>query len=418
MRIISNTQFKRYMSNNAGNLSIIAAFVLIPLLTSAGLAIDYTRLSESRSRVQQALDAGTMAAAIVMNNGGTKKSAIAEGRSFFASNCPLDECSGRLPPKFRIKRGEKVTGTYKTHIDTTFMRLAGFEKVKYSLDAEVALNQVFLEFHVAVDSSASLGIAADDENIKKLQALTSGMYSHQPEGCQFACHEPEDNEPIRNGKQLSGYELARENGILLREDVLLNAVEAATKSLLGNKNGSRSGQINVAAYAFSDSFETLSKPTASLTKLKEKLEKSKIRHWGTRYDIAMPNLIKSVGKSGNGTSKRNRQKTVILITDGQFTNFWKDADESEWFKPFDQSYCMTFKKNGVRVVVVNIEYPELKGNEHYDQYIRPYKPKIAKALESCASDGFYYVADDTKQIHETLARMANEVMQEKLAFSK
>ncbi|MEM7461443.1 MAG: TadE/TadG family type IV pilus assembly protein [Pseudomonadota bacterium] len=417
-RVISNTLFTRYLTNEAGNFSIIAAIVLIPLLTSAGLALDYTRLSESRSRVQQALDAGTMAAAIVMNNGGTRKEAVAEGRSFFASNCPLDECSRRRPPRFRIKRGEKVTGTYRTYIETTFMRVAGFDKVRYNLASEVALNQLYTEFHIAIDRSASLGIAADDENVKKLQALTVGFYSHQPEGCQFACHEPEENEPFRNGKQMSSYELAREAGILLREDVLLDAVDAAAVSLLNNRSSSKSGPINVAAYAFSDSFETLVKPTASKAKLKRKIKKSKLRTWGTRYDIAMPDLIKRVGKGGNGTSSKDRQKTVILITDGQFTNYWDDADQVDWFKAFDQSYCGAFKNNGVRVVVVNVEYPDLSGNDKYEEHVASHRSLITKALQSCATEGFYYVADDHKQIEVTMSQMVREVLQEKLAFSR
>src|SRR5919199_4656950 len=53
----------RFRSDRGGNLAIIFALVLVPLLGAAGVALDYARASALRTELQSALDAAVLDAA-------------------------------------------------------------------------------------------------------------------------------------------------------------------------------------------------------------------------------------------------------------------------------------------------------------------------------------------------------------------
>jgi hypothetical protein len=110
---------------------------------------------------------------------------------------------------------------------------------------------------------------------------------------------------------------------------------------------------------------------------------------------------------------------LILVTDGLWTNYDEmDVDSSDWNAAFDSSWCDTFKANGVRVVVIDVEYPRLDGEYLYDKLVDPVVEDISPGLEACATDGYYYTADDTPEIQAVLNKMAKKVKQADLAFVK
>jgi Flp pilus assembly protein TadG len=53
--------FKRFRDNQRGNFATMFALSLVPLFGAVGAAIDYSRVSDVRSRLADALDAGVLA---------------------------------------------------------------------------------------------------------------------------------------------------------------------------------------------------------------------------------------------------------------------------------------------------------------------------------------------------------------------
>ena len=55
------TLFKRFRDDQRGNFALMFALALVPLFGAVGAAIDYSRVSDVRSRLADALDAGVLA---------------------------------------------------------------------------------------------------------------------------------------------------------------------------------------------------------------------------------------------------------------------------------------------------------------------------------------------------------------------
>jgi Flp pilus assembly protein TadG len=55
--------FKRFCRNDRGNVAMMFGLGLVPMLAASGVAIDYSRLSSAKTRLQSALDSGVLAAA-------------------------------------------------------------------------------------------------------------------------------------------------------------------------------------------------------------------------------------------------------------------------------------------------------------------------------------------------------------------
>lgn len=411
---------KSFRQNDSGQFAMITALIGIPLLLAVGLGLDYNRTLENKSHIQSAVDTAAMAVAVNYSSSSDSEAAIAEGKKVFEANCIMPDCENNKYPTFTITPGVGVAASYDALLNTVLMQMGGIKQITFNVRSDVNLAFRYQEYYFAIDRSASTGIAADDTNIAALRAISKNYYSFAPKGCAFACHVPDGNEPYgTNKKQLSLYDVAKANKIKLREDVLLDAVTSSLDTIMEQINGTHADQIKVGAYAFSDKLETLTKPTANSNNIVQQIKNSSTTPWGTRFDVIMPALTTEVGTSGTGMTKSDPEKTLVLITDGFFSNYmWGDSDSKYWFKAFSSSYCSTLKSNGVRVVVIDVEYPRLTDDDIYETYAEPVVDSISPALKACASDGYYYKAGETAQIQATLIKMSKDVMRAKLTFTR
>ncbi|MCB1377480.1 MAG: hypothetical protein KDK89_03765 [Alphaproteobacteria bacterium] len=58
---------RRFLANKAGNMSVVTALIVIPLIAAAGLAIDYGRTSRVKDKLQALADTAALAAASAAN---------------------------------------------------------------------------------------------------------------------------------------------------------------------------------------------------------------------------------------------------------------------------------------------------------------------------------------------------------------
>jgi len=406
----------RFFSNINGNLAIIFSVAVLPIVVSLGAAYDYTRLVNNKFLVQEALDSAVMNAAIEYTANKNEDNAITAGANMFASNCYIPDCTKVQAPAFTVIPGETVSGRVVAHLDTTFMGVIGISQMPYDIVAEVTLSQKTQEYYFLVDVSASLGIGSTLNDIDDLQALTKPYTSPTgiaPDGCAFACHYIDGWEPLIKNQTITTYDWAKGEGFEVREDLMNDAIASTIETILENVTGVHSDQIKVGAYAFSDSLELLTKPTAASTNIRSAIRNSRINKWGTRHDLILPEAVAAIGVSGSGLTRKDRTKTVILITDGVTTDYGNLVSTA-----MDPTPCQGFKDNGVKVVVINVAYPELTGDTLFEQRVRSFYDDIAPALEECATEGFYYELEQTPQIQAELIKMSKEIIEPELIFTK
>ena len=413
MRILLK-KLREFSKKEDGVIAITFAMALIPITMAVGGAVDYSRHYMNSSRLQDAIDAATMATAVEFVKSGKAKESIDIGKTVFAANCPAEQCDPAIEPNIVVNKSKSVTGSYDTKLDTVFLRIARIDNMESHVESEVAFVSRYQEFHFALDYSDSFNIASTADDIYLLKSLTKPyeIVAEEPDGCAFACHEIEGPEPEPI------YDIANANQIPLREDVMYEAAARAADVILERITGTHADQIRVGAFAFSDGVELLSKPTADSQNIKVHMRQGNIRHWGTRYDLVLPHIAEAIGKSGDGSSRKDPMKTVILLTDGVWTNYWNDKDNMTWHKPIDPVMCDAFKNNGVRVVVINIAYPTGHGGALVDQFVRPFAGELDTALQACATPGYYYTANEKPEIQAELLKMARAVSQPVLAFTR
>ena len=78
----------RLASQTRGNTFAIVAAALIPITVMIGSGIDMSRAYMAKNRLQNACDAGSLAARRVMQNDTLSQSVIDTGRQFFNFNFP------------------------------------------------------------------------------------------------------------------------------------------------------------------------------------------------------------------------------------------------------------------------------------------------------------------------------------------
>src|SRR6201990_2540996 len=76
----------RIVGANQGNLAVIFAFALVPVISFVGAAIDYSRANSARSSMQAALDSTAMMLSKDLSSGTITPAAIAaKAQSYFAA---------------------------------------------------------------------------------------------------------------------------------------------------------------------------------------------------------------------------------------------------------------------------------------------------------------------------------------------
>jgi Flp pilus assembly protein TadG len=134
-RLWNNKSIRQFAKNTSGVVSIYTAVVAIPLMVAAGAAIDMARYNAAQTQVQAAVDAASLAAAAAKD--ATDSERIAMANANFAYNMKaLGSKDIKVVPEFKVK-AEKIIGSAKLQVPTTFMQFAGYSKLESTAGSEV-----------------------------------------------------------------------------------------------------------------------------------------------------------------------------------------------------------------------------------------------------------------------------------------
>lgn len=409
-------------ADRRGNVALITALVLIPLIGFAGLAIDIGTAIAIKRQLDIAADTAALLATTNASN------AYAAG-----AIDPVGQAQSAARQRFKAQAGSRMgvsigivnvtvqqsgsvftsNVTYQAGAPTTLAQVFGVTTIPLSGSASsnLALNP-YIDIQILMDVSSSMAIAATQDDINRLQALTAAYVPavktpasvHKGEACAFACHWTATGDDY--------YALAGRSGVQLRIDVLRTAVSNLIQNIsaLNTHDAYRIGLYSFAQkftqiYPISDQIAAAS---STLAQIAPDVNDCSSNCPDTYFAAGMASLASITPKSGLGGTQSTSQKFLFVITDGLVDQFVGNSRE---IGPVQISDCAPVKAKGVTILTLYTPYLSLPTNSTFKQRVAPIQSRIGPALQACASSpNLYFEAANSGEIDTQLRRMLSTVL--------
>ncbi len=169
--------FRRLVHDRAGNAVILIAASIAPLLALIGGGIDMSRSYLSTARLQQACDAGTLAArkalgSAVVADGLVPDAASDVGNRFFNINF-RNGAYGSEDRSFTMSLEEDyaISGKASVKVPTTVMGVFGTSKVDISVECEAQISFSDTDIMFVLDTTGSMSGASPGGGGSRIDAL-------------------------------------------------------------------------------------------------------------------------------------------------------------------------------------------------------------------------------------------------------
>ena len=428
---------RQFSANRSGNMAILFAFMALPLTLLMGLGIDYFRGLSVQARLNQASDAAAIAAVntavnyVKTNSTNLSGSALtnaaiaageAQGAKAFNANmgAVADEVKTAVVPNVVVQtttstaNGQTVnafsaTVSYSTSYVMAFGPLVGSSSFAVTgQSASTALYPLYLDLHIVIDNSESMGIGASDAD---QQAMTNAI------GCTVACHYPWGSYPQGTWVPIRNMSPAP----TLRIDVIRNAVVSELQKI---KNLTFPGQIRIALYTFSTKLTTVyalnQNIDGAITAAGTIDIATDSDDGGTYSSYALQSLLPNLPTPGDGTNSASRLGDVLFFTDGiqnsstkfwpngndlwdqygcnttAYPNFYPPASGTTYFceygvvEGFDPSYCQPIKDKKYQMYTLDFQYyisqAAYNSDTRYQEIQNVFKPQILQNMKTCSSE--------------------------------
>jgi Flp pilus assembly protein TadG len=389
----------RFLRDDGGNLTVMFALSLVPVISLIGLGVDFTNSSKRKATLDAIADSAVLAAVTPAMLSQNDSASVTAATTFF--NAQASSVAGIGAVTLSVTTQDSglsrtITVSYSTTSTALFGKLVGITSVPIG-GTSAAKSSVppNIDFYLLLDNSPSMAIAATTTGINTMVANTSDQ-------CAFACHES-DTAPN------DYYGLARSLGVTLRMDL----VRQATQNLMTTAQSTataNNAKYRAAIYTFNYGFNTITSLTSSLTSAQSQAGNIDIyevpyQNWNsdaiTNYTSAMNQINSTMPNPGGGTNSGGDrpQEVLFIVTDGVEDQM---SGTSRVQALMDPSYCTTIKNRGIRIAVLYTTYLPLPTNAWYNQYIAPFQPNIGPNLQSCASPGLYYAVTTNQDISAAL----------------
>ena len=401
-----------FPSDRSGNVAIIFALALVPLMFGTAMGLDYVSAARKRTKLNAIADAAAITAvtpAMMSQNWAVAQAA--------ATNMFLAQATGI--PGLNLAPGDIVikvtdlavaTGTQRTvsisytgSSNDTFSTILNKPTIAISNKvASFAATNPNIDFYLLLDTSPSMAIAASLTGIAQMVNLTPSQG-----GCAFACHETHPaGDNLGNPGGEDNYALARNNGIQLRIDLVAQATQQLTDTAQQTETVT-SAKYRMAVYTFDSYFNNVAPLNSNLSQVKSQAANVQAlttyqNGWltasindndtNTNFDLAMNSINAAMSSPGLGTNNvGDRPKEfVFLVTDGVID---ENSGGSRAMGPMGGSWCTTIKNRGINIAVLYTTYNPLPTNSFYNSYVKPFQPTISTSLQACATPGFFFQVD-------------------------
>jgi Flp pilus assembly protein TadG len=169
----------RFGAAKEGNIAIIFALAMIPILSFVGAAIDYSRANMARSSMQAALDSTALMLSKDLSQGTITTSQISSaGQSYFtALYHNKDATSLSVSATYTAgtgSGGSTVIVSGSGSLATDFMRVAGIPNMNFNASSTAAWGSSLLRVALVLDNTGSM---ADYNKIGALQTAAKNLVS-------------------------------------------------------------------------------------------------------------------------------------------------------------------------------------------------------------------------------------------------
>jgi Flp pilus assembly protein TadG len=424
---LKSTQLlSRFRRDRRGNIAVVFALSLVPVISCIGCAIDYSRATQLRSKLQAAIDAASVGsvskkspafiAAGSMTSDGSIAAGVTDAKGIFDGN--MSGTSGYTLNSMNAvvtKSGGTITSTttFSAEVPTTFMNVIGKTGMTVTgTSSAVTSMPLYIDFYLLLDNSPSMGVGATPSDVAK-------MVTNTPDACAFACHDLNDNNNY--------YKLAKTLGVTTRIDVL----RTATQQLMDTAAATQtySSQFRMAIYDFGGSAQsaglrTLFSLSSSLSSAKTAAGNIDLmtvngqndnNDQDTNYTDVFPAVNNAISAPGAGTSSAP-QKYLFFVSDGVADeniggSCLKPRTSGRCQSPINPALCTAIKTRGIKIAVLYTTYLALPTNAWYNSWIAPFNlgpygpspnSEIAQNMQSCASPGLYFEVSPTQGISQAM----------------
>jgi Flp pilus assembly protein TadG len=417
----------RFGRESRGNIAVIFALALLPIMSAVGCTVDYSRATQLRSKLQSAADAASVGsiartapafiAAGTMTSDGSIQSGVTDAQNIFDAN--MTGVTGytlnsRTPTV--TKSGSVVTSTiaFSASVPTMFMGVIGKTSITVTGTSTSTANMPqYIDFYLLLDNSPSMGVAATPADV-------TTMVNHTSDQCAFACHDYNDSNNY--------YNLAKNLGVTTRIDVLRTATQKLMDTAAATET--YSNQFRMAIYDFGASSKTIG--LRALFSLSSSLTSAKTAAGNidlmgvygnndaytadkdTQFSTIFPAMTNVISTAGTGTAA-SPLKYLFFVSDGVAdeynTSCLKPTTGGRCQSPLDPALCSTLKNNNVKIAVLYTTYLQLPTNSWYMTWIDPFNKgpfgpspnsEVATNMASCASPGLYFEVSPTQGISDAM----------------
>lgn len=441
-----------------GTVTIIFGLSVVPMMGLAGLAIDYSSVSKSRSVLQGIADAATLYSVsdlIVKPNVSwteQKAASLAAVKKEFESLVDGLGAKGNLSSVTYDATIASNVITIKTCYvgtqATTALNMVGVSSMTFEGCSQASsAPPLYVSVYVLADASGSMGVGATAEAQDIMIAKL---------GCAFACHTlnwktaAENPDCINRGSWQDGSkttDCAHKIGVQTRFDVIKTAFASVTEQAQAMQK--IPDQFRFGVYKFSNQITKVQSTTTSFSATKSAIMNMQPDTVGAGSNIryAFKQMKNELPVSGDGKSADTPKVFLLLMTDGvesnvdeyvscsgsgssrvcrtngswnsdpnftvNSTGFWSGSERSQ---AIDPAMCNDLKSKGVVIATLNTEYfvseKAAKSDGRFATIKSDLQPKIRETMQKCATrPDLAFYATTPGEIQKATSAMFQSLME-------
>jgi Flp pilus assembly protein TadG len=167
----------RFNRAEQGNIAVIFAIAILPVLASVGAAVDYSRANNARTAMQAALDSTALMLSRDLSSGTIAPSDVAtKAQSYFNALYNNAEAYGlNVVGSYTVAtatKGSTVQVTGSGTISTQFMKVMGMPTMNFNTSSTTAWGNSRLRVALALDNTGSM---ASDGKITALKTASKNL---------------------------------------------------------------------------------------------------------------------------------------------------------------------------------------------------------------------------------------------------
>ena len=166
----------RFVAGDEGNIAVIFAIALVPILGFVGAAVDYTRANSARSSMQAALDSTALMLSKDLSEGTITTSQIAtKAQAYFTAlytNTDAKSVSVSATYTANSSLGSTILVNGSGAVTTDFLKVAGFPNINFNTSSTAAWGNVRMRVAMALDNTGSM---AQDGKMPAMQTAAKNL---------------------------------------------------------------------------------------------------------------------------------------------------------------------------------------------------------------------------------------------------